>query len=86
MAARFISKRGMKPTSWTSFENYVNRNGGFLTEEIRMDVKELWNLGGNMAYSHRWAAGLVPCGRDEDGLIWRQDGTDYRETLINSLI
>jgi DNA repair photolyase len=78
MAARYISKRGMKPTAWNNFERYVLKHGGWLTDEIRKDVKELWNLEGNMAYSHRWAAGLVACGRDEDGLIWRQDGTDYR--------
>jgi hypothetical protein len=86
MAARFIAKRGMKTTSWDNFESYVNRHGGFLTEELRMEVKHLWNLEGNLAYSHRWAAGLVPCGRDEDGLIWRKDETDYRETLIQELI
>lgn len=86
MAARYIVKRGMKPTSWSQFERYVNHHGGFLTEDLRMEVKHLWNLEGNMAYSHRWAAGLVASGRDQDGLIWRYDGTDYRETLIQELI
>lgn len=86
MAARFISDRGTKPTSWDDFEGYVLKNGGWLTETLRSEVHHLWNLEGNLAYSHRWAAGLVPCGRDENGLIWKMEKSDYRETMLNELI
>jgi DNA repair photolyase len=86
MAARFISKRKGKPTTWKNFEAYVDKHGGFLTEELKREVKELWNLGGNLAYSHKWAAGMTPTGRDEDGLIWRLNDTDYRETLIKDTL
>lgn len=86
MAARFIQKKKGRPVSWNSFVNYVDRHGGFLTEELKKEVHHLWNLEGNMAYSHRWSAGLVPCGRDEYGLLWRQENSDYREKLIQEII
>jgi hypothetical protein len=86
MAARFIAGRKELPTHWKDYEAYVYKYGGFLTEELRMEVKHLWNLEGNVAYSHRWAAGIVPCGRDEDGLIWKLDKTDYRKNLIQETL
>jgi DNA repair photolyase len=83
MAARFIKSRKGESVDWKNFEHWVDINGGFLTEELRQEVKRLWNLEGNVAYSHRWAAGMIPCGRDEDGLIWKwMSDNDYRETLI----
>jgi hypothetical protein len=89
MAARYVVQRYRTenlPTSWSDFEAWVDEHGGFLTPDLKREVKLLWNLGGNVAYSHRWARGLVPIGRDEDGLIWTFDNTDYRETLINDLL
>lgn len=86
MAARYIKKRSPKKTSWSDFESYVEKKGGFLTEELRMEVKHLWNLEGNLAYSHKWAAGLIPTGRDNDGLIWVMDKTDYRVNILESII
>jgi DNA repair photolyase len=85
MAARFIGRRN-RTTSWSDFVRYVDKHGGFLTDELKSEVHHLWNLEGNMAYSHRWSAGLVPCGRDEDGLLWNKDNSDYRENLINEII
>lgn len=86
MAARFIQSKKGKPVSWSDFVQYVDEHGGFLTDELKREVHQLWNLEGNMAYSHRWSAGLVAAGIDEDGVIWRQENSDYRETLINELI
>lgn len=88
MAARYIKERGSTKTTWNDYELWVEDHGGFLTEEIRMDVKHLWNLEGNVAYSHKWAVGLVPVGRNEDGLVWAIDLTvgDYRMDLLNSII
>jgi DNA repair photolyase len=87
MAARFVKNRKGKKVTWDNFERYVNRNGGFLTDELKLEVKKLWNLEGNVAYSHRWAKGLKPAGRDENGLIWiYEDKTDYREQLIKNML
>jgi hypothetical protein len=65
----------------------VEEHGGFLTEDLKEEVKRLWNLEGNVAYSHRWAAGLTAVGLDEDGTIWTYvKGEDYREKLLNEII
>lgn len=87
MAARFIKERGMKQTSWRRFDKYVIKNGGWLSDTLKKEVKELWNLGGNVAYSHRWADGLTPVGRDENGLIWIYDQTkNERESLLEQIL
>lgn len=87
MAARYVKQRSPQHTSWGDFSAYVDKHGGFLTQELRREVQELWNLGGNVAYSHRWAQGLTPTGRDDKGLIWTYEPeTDYREQLIKSII
>jgi len=87
MAARYIKERGATHTSWTDYVKWVDEHGGFLTEALKQEVKLLWNLGGNVAYSHRWAVGLTPVGSDSDGHIWTYSPeTDYRETLLNSTI
>ena len=87
MATRYIKQRKSKPTTWKDFEGWVDKHGGFLTPELKREVKELWNLGGNVAYSNRWATGLTPTGLDEDGLIWRYvPEVDYREELVKSLL
>lgn len=86
MAARFIKLSKGNYVSWKDFETWVDGHGGFLTEGLKMEVKQLWNLQGNVAYSHRWAAGLTPVGMDEDGTIWTYEETDYREELLNSMI
>lgn len=85
-AARFIADQKGRPVTWFMYETYVDLHGGFLTEDLRREVKELWNLGGNMAYSHKWAAGMTPTGRDENGIVWRLNKIDHRETLINNTI
>ena len=85
-AARYIASKKGTPVTWGMFDKWVYKHGGFLTEELRREVKELWNLGGNMAYSHKWAAGMVPAGRDEDGIIWRLGNNDDRLTLINNTL
>jgi DNA repair photolyase len=87
MAARYITKLAGQHVTWHKFEAYVMRHGGWLTEDLRLEVKHLWNLEGNVAYSQRWAVGLTPVGRDEDGLIWSYvKGDDYREQLIRETL
>ena len=87
MAARFIKERPLQPVSWSMFRDEVYRQGGFLTADLERSVHELWNLGGNVAYSHRWAEGLTPAGRDEHGIIWIYDtrGGDFRMKLLEEL-
>ena len=88
MAARYIRSKKDKPTSWKSFERMVNRNGGFLSDALRDEVRRLWNGGGNTAYGFTWAQGLVPCGSDEDGLVWKYNKEyDFRyEEILKGVI
>jgi DNA repair photolyase len=92
MAARFIRDQSKKlgpnmGVCWSDFVYWVVKRGGFLTPELQRMVHELWNLGGNVAYSPRWAQGLVPCGMDDDGLIWiHEPSRDHRQTLLEELI
>lgn len=88
MAARFIQENEGRSVSWKEYEAWVDEHGGFLTNDLRIEVKSLWNLGGNVAYSHSWAKNLIPAGQDEDGIMWRYDGklTDYRMDLLETLI
>lgn len=87
MAARYLRNNPDKKVNWKKFESYVNKNGGFLSDELKRMTKELWNLGGNVAYSHSWARGLTPCGYDEDGIVWcyESNSPDYREKLLEDL-
>jgi len=87
MAARFIQEKNGTPVTWAMFRDWVDEKGGFLTSELEQNVHELWNLGGNVAYSHRWAAGLSPIGRNDDGVIWKWDSEaeDYRVQLLEDI-
>lgn len=87
MAARLIKDRGTKHTHWKDFEQYVNDNGGFLSESLRLEVKELWSGGGNSAYSHYWAQGLTAMGNDEDGIVWiYKSKDDFRTKLLENIL
>ncbi len=86
MAARFITSRKGQHTSWSDFEAWVDEHGGFLSPDLKHEVHLLWNLGGNVAYSHRWSRGLTAVGRDEGGILWTYNDDDYRETLIEELL
>jgi hypothetical protein len=88
MASRFLQMNKNKPISWDDFENWVDSKGGFLTESLYIEVKKLWNLQGNEAYSHKWAPGLTAVGLDEDGIIWmyEEKKEDYRNELLNNIL
>lgn len=86
-AIRFISSRGITPTTWGDFNSWVMEKGGFLTEALRRSVHELWNCQGNEAYSVMWGQGIEAIGNNEHGLIWRYDKTkDFRKDLLNMLV
>jgi DNA repair photolyase len=82
-AIRFITDRGLLPTTWKNFESWVMSKGGFLTPALRIAVHELWNAQGNDAYSIAWGQGIEPIGWNEDGVIWRYRADyDFRKDLI----
>lgn len=85
-AVRYIASR-KTPTRWMDFEKFVEGKGGFLSPSLKTDVKRLWNLAGNDAYSIGWAAGLEPLSSDKDGLIWNYNPNyDFREEMLNNII
>lgn len=87
MAGRYVRSKGGKKVSWSEFEEYVIQNGGFLSSNLKREVHKLWNLGGNVAYSHEWAAGMISVGQDEDGLIWKYSPDyDHREKLVEEIL
>lgn len=85
MAARLIRDRGKTPTCWNDFVEWVNERGGFLSDSLRLEVHQLWNMeGSNNAYSHGWARGMVSVGADQDGVIWSWDkDDDFRRQLVS---
>jgi DNA repair photolyase len=89
MAARFITRRGRMglTSSWSDFEEWVNKRGGFLSEALRQDVWRLWNTEGQEAYSHSWGSGIEPAGRDRNGIIWKFDEAyDFREEMFEGVL
>lgn len=86
MAARYIQKARW-PVGWAEFETFVNKHGGFLSEALKLEVHQLWNIEGKSAYSHVWAAGMEAVGWDENGIVWMHSPeTDFREELLEGLI
>ena len=87
MAARYIVSRGKVPTRWRDFALHVIKHGGFLSNKLKQEVHRLWNVKGNSAYAANWAAGIEPCGADEDGIIWcYRPEYDHRMELLEGLI
>lgn len=81
-AARYISK-AKTPVSWGMYEAFVNKHGGFLNDALRKEVWELWNCGGNDAYSHSWAQGMEAVGNDANGIIWEfKKENDFRKAIV----
>ena len=88
-AMRYIIKRGKKGkyTTWRHFEKWVNKKGGFLSEDIKIEVKRLWNVQGDVAWFINWAKGIETYGSDQDGLIWMyKDDYDFREKIIEGVL
>lgn len=82
-AIRLIRDRGLTPTSWVDFENWVEERGGFLTPQLKLSVHELWNVQGNDAYSVVWGQGIVPAGWNDSGIIWQyREGEDFRKDMV----
>ncbi|MCK9281514.1 MAG: hypothetical protein M0P71_12890 [Melioribacteraceae bacterium] len=85
-AIRFIVSRKGKPTTWGDFEKWVTKKGGFLSEDIKADVKQLWNLRGDAAWFLNWAQGIEAYGNDQDGIVWTYRETDFRKELVEGIL
>lgn len=84
-AIRFI-RRSMGRVGWSHFEQYVYKKGDFLSDSLKRTMKELWNLEGNPAYFVNWGRGIVPAGRDQDGMVWAyEEYGDFREKEMEVL-
>lgn len=82
-AIRLIRDRGLTPTSWGDFENWVEGKGGFLTPQLKLSVHELWNVQGNDAYSVVWGQGITPVGWNDSGIVWQyREGEDFRKDMV----
>ena len=86
MAARYIKSKKGKPTTWKQFAAWVNKRGGFLSEALEQEVHQLWNCGGNDAYSHSWSRGLDVAGNSDGNIIWRFDNSDFRLDILKGLV
>ena len=89
-AMRFIQRRG-KVTAWSDFDSFVNKKGGFLSDSVRADVQNIWNISlykdknANLALD--FGAHFIPMGEDEDGLLWKYDKSfDLRAEVIEKFI
>jgi len=87
-AIRFIQDRGMTPTSWRHFYNYVMEGGGFLGDALHIEVKDLWNNIGGTGFQLKWTPRLQVCGWDRYGNVWRYNSqtTDFRETIWQQIV
>ena len=86
MAIRFIQSRGTAPTTWRDFENWVLSKGGWLSSNLRKEVKTLWNAEGDKAWPIDWGQGVVAIGNNEDGLVWNYQGKDdFRVQLFRDV-
>jgi len=86
-AIRFIAGGEGRKTSWGDFEKHVESHNGFLSPAFKNEVKQLWNLSGDISFSLDHAAGLIPVGQDKDGLLWTFDSSkDFRQEMLEKLI
>lgn len=88
MAIRYIQKLNGGLAYWSMYDDWVNSNGGWLSESIKKEVLFSWNLfGGNPSYYPDWAQGIIPCGIDGNGnRIWKYiPYDDFREEMLRGI-
>jgi len=82
-AIKFIQSKKGQPVTWTEFENYVLKEAGWLSQQLRKEVYMLWNGAGDAAWPIYWAKGLEAIGSDVSGTIWRyNEGDDFRLQML----
>lgn len=83
-AVRLATQRGR--LRWSEFVSWVEGRGGFLSEGMKAQVKEAWNLDSGAAYEPCWVPGLYPAGEDEDGIVWAyRKGWDHRMEKLRAV-
>lgn len=87
-AIRFIKKNHGQPVTWTEFDSFVESKGGWLSNYIRRNVFEAWNMIGNPAYYPDWGKGIEPYGVDALGYrVWTYEPfEDFREQELLGVI
>jgi hypothetical protein len=86
-AIRFIKNSQGQSVSWADYAKWVNRHGGFLSDELERSVKALWSLIGSGAFFVTWAQGIEPAGADVDGARWQfKKQTDFRKQIFENFI
>lgn len=82
-AIKFIQSKKGQPVRWNEFEAWVLKESGWLSNQLRKEVRLLWNGVGDAAWPIYWAKGLEAIGSDEEGVIWRfNEGDDFRLDLL----
>lgn len=86
-AIRYIVSKKGKPCSWSSFDQWVIGKGGWLSNFIKEEVRRMWNLVGNIAWSINWGSGIEPFGSDSDGIIWKYNKKkDFRLEKLEGIL
>ena len=87
IAVKFIQSMGGKPVRWSQFNQLVESRGGWLSANLKKEVRLIWNGEGDMAWPLYWSQGMEACGMDVDGTIWRWNAhQDFRQDLIHDLL
>jgi hypothetical protein len=86
-AIRFIQSKKGKSVGWADYKKWVDKHGGFLSEELEKSMRGLWSLIGSGAFFVIWAQGVEPAGQDDDGARWRfVKNSDFRaQRVLKSL-
>lgn len=85
VAIKFIQSHKGKAVHWKDFEKFVLDKGGWLSSQLRMEVKHLWNGEGDAAWPIYWGRGMEAIGQDEDGIVWRfNNNSDFRMEMLNN--
>jgi len=84
-AIRYILDQKGEPVTWSDYNKFVEDNGGYLSEDLKKSVRELWNCTGNRMFGMDWASGIDPVGYDGD-YIWKYSRKDYRIKILEGII
>jgi len=84
MAIRFIQRYIGIPARWNEYNEFVEENGGWLSDGLKSQVYQSWNLLGNGAYFPDWGVGIELHGMDKWGnRVWKYDDKeDFREEML----
>jgi len=85
-ATNFIKRRKGRKTTWKNYEKWVEKKGGFLSDDLKLEIKKRWSAEGHAAYSLCWASGMVPVGSDSDGIVWKYNpDDDFRIPILEGI-